>query len=75
MNFLIAIISPNSNLEESALLKGLLPAEDSIGIGLAEVTRVSRRPSSAEEITLARTMGVHRTCRGLLDSMNITIAL
>jgi hypothetical protein len=44
MNFLIAIISPNSNPEESALLKGSLPVDDFIEIWLAEVTRVSRRP-------------------------------
>jgi hypothetical protein len=42
MNFLIAIISPNSNPEESALPKGLIGFDHSIEIWLAEVAWVSR---------------------------------
>jgi hypothetical protein len=42
MNFLIAIISPNSNSEESALPKGLIGFDHSIEIWLAEVAPVSR---------------------------------
>jgi hypothetical protein len=42
VNFLIAIISPNSNPEESALPKGLIRFDHSIEIWLAEVARVSR---------------------------------
>jgi hypothetical protein len=42
MNFLIAIISPNSNPEESALPKGLIGFDHSIEIWLAKVARVSR---------------------------------
>jgi hypothetical protein len=42
INFLIAIISPNSNPEESALPKRLIGIDHSIEIWLAEVAQVSR---------------------------------
>jgi hypothetical protein len=42
MNFLIAIISPNSNPDDSALPKGLIGFDHSIEIWLAEVGWVSR---------------------------------
>jgi hypothetical protein len=61
MNFLMMIISPNSNPEKSALPKSLIGFDHFIEIWLAEVARESRPRVLAQMSDIAKRKGGPRT--------------
>jgi hypothetical protein len=71
MNFLMASISPYSNLEESALPKSLIGFDHSTEIWLAEIARVSRRPVVPRGNNIAKRKGGPQNVVRLVPSGSI----